>query len=713
MDALANTITLVLGSDFLSSFADLPKKIQLKVDKFISGYRENPTASSYNYESLHSRDPHLRSVRIDHDYRGIIYKPDTGSHYILVTVAKHDDAYTWAEHKVFSVHPDTGALQIIDYGQLGADSYDAQVAAYSEADAEEKRDLFQAYRDRELEKIGIPKVMIPFVRQITTEEELEQAEGMLPQEAWEALYLLQSGESLQNVYNEITVRAEAAAAGTIDEALQQPDSQRRFFIITDDEALKGVLLHPLDFWRVFLHPTQRSIVEMQARGPVRVLGGPGTGKTVVAMHRAKWLIEHIFTSTEEKILFTTFTKNLAADIKDNLSRICTQEQLRRIEVVNIDSWVAEFLRRRSYHYRYISEGRRREFWDEALNEAPREEDFPRQFYLDEWEQVIQQQGISTLKGYLQANRTGRGRSLRIQQRKAIWPIFAHYRQLLDDQHAYEFADAARSVTRILRESGAILPYKSIVIDEAQDLDAVTFSLLREIVKEGSDGRGNDLFITGDAHQRIYGRPLVLSHCGINIVGRGRRLRVNYRTPEEVRSWAMQLLRGEMFDDLEGGTDSLDGYHSVLHGEDPVIKHFATYSEEIEYITGYIDELLNGEEAPEAICIALRTNDLVSRYIGAIEYSGKQLYQITVHDERKKPGIRIATMHRVKGLEFNHMICPGVNDGVLPHKYALEQQDNEQAREQFIIQERSLFSVAVTRARKSVLISSYGRKSTFL
>lgn len=711
MDALAEKITLVLGSDFLSSFSQLPRKTQVKVDKFINGFCNNPTSSSYNFESLHSRDSHLRSVRIDQDYRGIIYKPETGNMYILLRVAIHDEAYNWAENKVYSVHPDTGALQMIDYAALGHEEYDKKVASYSET--QEKSDIFKEFRDRELMRIGIPEVLIPFVRTICSEEELEEAEGKLPAEAWESLYLLYSGESLQDISNEITAKKEAGETGNIAESLEQPDSQRRFLVITDDEDLQGALAHPLDFWRVFLHPSQRKIVEIKANGPVRVLGGPGTGKTVAAMHRAKWLTEHVFTKTEDKLLFTTFTRNLAADIRDNLQRICTQDQLRRIEVVHIDGWVAEFLRKRSFHYTYVNETQRREFWSEALLEAPDDENLPKQFYIDEWEQVIQQQGISTMKGYLKASRVGRGRSLRMQQRKALWPVFAQYRQLLDEQKLYEFVDAARAVTRILQDSGSVLPYRSVIVDEAQDFDEVTFRLIRAVADQGADERGNDIFITGDSHQRIYGRPIVLSHCGINIVGRSRRLRVNYRTPEEIRSWAMNLLKETPFDDLDGGKETLAGYHSVLHGEDPVIKHFPTFSAEADYLKSYIDGIIADGDPLESICVAVRTNDLVERYKSVLEYEGKEVYQIQIHDERKQAGIRIATMHRVKGLEFNHMICPGLNDGVLPLKYALDQQDNEHAKEQFIIREKSLLSVAVTRAKKSVLISSYGRKSRFL
>jgi Txe/YoeB family toxin of Txe-Axe toxin-antitoxin module len=710
MAGLSHKINLVFGSDFLYSFSQVPSRIQTKVNKVISGFKNNPSATGYNFESLHTKDSHLCSLRIDQDYRGIMYKTDKGETLILLWVDKHENAYAWAQNKVFRVHPETGSLQMIDLADVGM----ADENSFKNTQAEDNpNDLFAAFRDRDLVKLGIPEIVVPFIRTIKTEDDLEAAEVKLPSEAWEALFLLYTGESLQDVYNTVVVPKMKVDTEDVESSLQQADSQRRFVVITDDESLKDMLTYPLDAWRVFLHPSQRKIVKMQAQGPVRVLGGAGTGKTVVAMHRAKYLAEEVFSSSTDKILFTTYTKNLAADIKENLKKICSTEQLKRIDVVHIDGWVSEFLRKRSYTYSYVSNTERKDFWEEAILSYEGTDTFPLQFFMDEWDQIIQQQGITTIKGYFKAKRIGRGRSLRVQQRKEIWPVFEEYRNLLDVRMKYEYADAARTVTHMLQESKDILPYRAVVVDEAQDLDAVTFRLLLAISENHSSNKDNTLFITGDAHQRIYGQKIVLSHCGIEIRGRSMRLKVNYRTPEEIRGWAQHILDGREIDDLDGGSDSLKGYHSLLHGENPDIRKFDTYGQEIDTLTEYINSLISGGAAPEAICIAVRTNDLVIRYQSALESRGMQLYQIQAHDERSSPGIRIATMHRVKGLEFNHIICPGVNENILPLASVLATQDNEDAKKDFELKERSLFFVAVTRARKSVLISSFGTSSSYL
>ncbi len=707
MAKLQHDITLVLGADFLSSFANLPRKIQTKVTKFIGGFKDNPTANSYNYETLHTRDKHLRSVRIDQDYRGIIYKPDTGDMYILTWVDKHDDAYAWAQNKVFQVHPVTGSLQMIDYSEIDATS------DVSSSDSDnQKSGIFSEFRDRELISVGVPEAVIPFIRQMKIEEDLDAAEGKIPQEAWEALYLLYAGESLQEVYNTV-VQQESVDTTDIKTSLHNSDSQRRFVIITEDEELKGILSYPLDAWRVFLHPAQRKTVSINANGPVRVLGGAGTGKTVVAMHRAKWLIENVFTKPTDKILFTTYTKNLASDIKENLSTICTTEQLKKIEVVHINAWVSDFLRKRSYKYSYVTPSESRDLWDEAYLLYDGEDELNVQFFKDEWTRIIQQQEISTEKGYLKAKRTGRGRSLQVGQRKALWKVFAEYRQLLDHRMKFEYEDAARAVKHILLQSKDILPYRSVIVDEAQDLDLITFKLLHSIATNNSNNNMNQLFITGDSHQRIYGNKIVLSKCGIDIRGRSRRLKINYRTPEEIRSWAQKVLDNNEFDDLDGGIDSMKGYRSVLHGEAPSIRICNSFSEEVSEIIAYIVSLIRGGSKEEAICISVRTNELVDRYRGALEAQGKDVYVVNTKDDLRKPGIRIATMHRVKGLEFNHMICPSVNKDIVPLKSVLYTQDNELAKEEFETKEKSLFYVALTRARKSVLITCCNEPSSYI
>ena len=309
--ALEQTFKVAIFDEFLDAFARIPRSKQKKVSKFLRKFRQDPTQPSINYEPISTfSDPRLRTVRIDLEYRAIVRQPEQGNTYLLLWVDHHDKAMRWAQNKSVSVHPETGALQVF-ISQPGG----AAPAPEAAAEAAPVR-LFDGVRDRELLRLGVPGQQLDTVRALGDSEELEAVREQLPPEAFEALFWLSEGESLGEVERAMAVSAEPDVdTGDIDRALERDASKRRFVVVEDDAALETMLDAPLEKWRVFLHPSQRQLVERSWNGPVRVLGGAGTGKTVVAMHRAAYLAEKVFTGAGDCILFTTFTKNLAQDIR--------------------------------------------------------------------------------------------------------------------------------------------------------------------------------------------------------------------------------------------------------------------------------------------------------------------------------------------------------------------------------------------------------------
>ena len=453
---------------------------------------------------------------------------------------------------------------------------------------------------------------------------------------------------------------------------------------------------------------------MQANGPVRVLGGAGTGKTVVAMHRAKWLLEKVFPEENDRILFITFTTNLTADIEQNLSRIVSPGDMKRVEVVNLDAWVRAFLKGKGYQSRIVYEKSTKELWQNALNLKAEEPAFSDSFYFEEWAEVVQAHGIDSEADYLRAPRIGRGRRLDRRARKFVWPVFAEYRALLGSKGFREAEDAYRDARALLESSPDMLPYKSVIVDEAQDFGAEAFRLIREIVSvSNGEGPVNDMFIVGDTRQRIYGRRVVLGQCGIEIRGRGRRLRINYRTTEETRSWASSILEGRDFDDLDEGIDEQKGYRSLMNGPPPEVAGFENLQGEIGFLTSRLNKLLDEGAVAADICIVARTEKVLEQYKGAVEAAGFETFRIRRTDSRKQPGVRLATMHRVKGIEFDHIFIVGVQDGVLPNTHVMRGCDNEVSRKAKELGERSLLYVAATRAKRSVFVTYSGRPSVFL
>jgi superfamily I DNA/RNA helicase len=707
---LQNTFRLAISDEFFDAYSRLPRNAQGKVSEFINRFRQDPTRSGLNYESIQdSRDKHMKSVRVDQAHRAIVLKPDSGNVYILLWIAKHDDAYTWARRKVCRVNEVSGALQIIDV---------EDVEATTEQLSQEKTQQpgrFDQIADRQLMQLGVPEILLPAVRQVTTDEGVDRLIPHLPREASDALLMLAAGYELDEVFRQLEKPKEVESVDPedLETALQNDDSLSRFMVITDDTELEEMLAAPLEKWRVFLHPTQRKLVERNWNGAVRVLGGAGTGKTVVAMHRARWLVQNRFTELTDRILFTTFTRNLAVDIEANLKSICSPELMRRIRVVNLDSWVTEFLKQEGVETRIVYSDETEEFWRQAYTLAPVELGLPISFYQEEWQTVVLNQGCQILRDYLVARRHGRGTRLNRQQRQAIWPVFEEYRNLLREKGLREPDDAMRDVAQIIATKGAAaLPYKAVIVDEAQDLSEAAFTLLRAITGQP---KPNDLFIVGDPHQRIYGKVVTLSRCGIDIRGRSRKLRLNYRTTDEIRRWATEILEGIDIDDLDGGNDSLKDYRSLMHGEEPTIKSFSRFEDELAHLKQVLTKIQTLEQSLSGVCLAFRTLSLLEQYETALKSMELPVKRIRRNqpDNPLEEGARLGTMHRVKGLQFNYILLPALTAEVLPLKRGLDSCTDDTSRAQFLNRERSLLHVAATRAKKQVIVSYYGQPSPFL
>jgi len=707
---MMSKLKVAISADFFSAFSKLPKTQQGKTSKFITNFQKNPTASGINYEMIRdASDPDMRSVRIDQAYRGIVLKPASGNVYLLLWVDQHDDAYTWARRHRCTINAATGGIQVYE-----TEEAEVEVTAPRQDETATMHESIDPLKDRELLRLGVPESLIPLARSIRTEADLDAKESRFPAEASEALFMLMAGYTYDEIINDREAEAEQVInTSDFAAALDRLVTQSRFYVADDEIELQAMLNAPLDKWRVFLHPSQKKMAQGVKNGAVRILGGAGTGKTVVAMHRAKWLAEHVV-SGNQKILFTTFTKNLASDIKANLRSICSTETLAKIDVINLDRWVSGFLRQRSYEYQVIFDGwdAQKNYWQQALDLAPSDLSLPDAFYREEWQRVIQPQSIVSLDQYKRASRIGRGTRLNRSDRVKVWTVFEEYRNLLAQNKKKEVDDGYRDAADLMKSEASPSPYAAVVVDEAQDMSTQAFRLIRQIVPEGA----NDLFIVGDGHQRIYGRnKVVLSQCGINIRGRSKKLRLNYRTTEEIRQWAVNLLEGFPVDDLDGGTDDNRGYKSLSHGVAPEIEHFDSYEQQGDFIASYL-EAVRAEGTPlRNICIVARIKQELSYIKDQLDSAGILSAEITAEesDPDQEDAVRIATMHRVKGLEFDEVILASVNEGIVPLNKALVGKGDAVEKRQADLEERALVYVAMTRAKKKLIITSYGQKSIYL
>lgn len=704
------TPTVAISLDFLQAYAAIPKAQQRKLMGFVTKFRHNPFSTGINYETINdAADPNFRSVRIDQDYRGIVLSPKQGNVYVLLWVDKHDAAYDWARKHVCDIHPETGSLQLFE----ASPQQQPAVSPDPESSGETESPPLFSLRNRELLRIGIPEPQLEMIKALRTEEQLEQAESRLPREAFEALYLLAAGSDLAEILQEYSADSRSVDTQDFASALQREQSQRSFCVVDDDSELEAMLAAPLERWRVFLHPSQRRLVQWKTNGPIRVLGGAGTGKTVVAMHRCRWLVRNVLHAPDRKVLFTTYTANLATDISDNLRKICSPAEMAQIEVLHIDAWVSRFLKRKNYPHRIVYDGNRDydRCWRLALDTRPAGVSLPDSFYREEWERIILPQRVIDRDQYLRVRRTGRGVALTRPQRSEIWRVFEELRIQLHQRGLRCSEDATQDAADLLERGSEPLPYDAVVVDEAQDMGPAVMRLIRMLVPR----QANDIFIVGDGHQRIYRRRYALSACGIEVRGRSRKLKINYRTTEETRRFATAVLEGQIIDDLDGGEDRPGDYRSLMHGDAPLIKGFDSQAREMDWLAEQIRHLHDQGESLSDVCLVARTNGLADSYAAGLKERGVACVRVSRSraDNRNEEGVRVATMHRVKGLEFRYVMLVAANDDYLPLPQAVESSEDPTEQKASDLSERALFHVAVTRAVNRVFVSYFQKPSSFI
>jgi superfamily I DNA/RNA helicase len=692
---------VAISSEFLEAFSRIPKSKQKKVREFINRFQNNPSSNSINYEKIHDvLDQRVRTARIDLAYRAVFIHPHKGDVFILVWVDHHDEAMDWAKRKTFDINPKTGALQVFELEEIEKVNQEFKKNEEKEV---VKYTLFDTFPDQELLKTGLPKILLPAIKAIKKAEQLDDLHSYLPEEAYEALYWIANlGYSVDQAITEVSSSIqEDVDTENFELALEHPDSKRRFAVVKSVDKMVKMLNAPLEKWRVFLHPTQSNLVTKKYNGSVRILGGAGTGKTVVAMHRAQFLAKTYLAKENEKILFTTFGKTLAKNIEENLRHICGDE-MRKIEVIHLHSWASHYLKSQGVEFKVAEKNDINQCWRNTFR-AVGSGDWTESFIKSEWEHVVQANGIREKSAYLRIPRVGRGKRLSRPKRAEIWDIFEEYIHNISSVDKIEWIDLIRETRKYIEKNNYVFPYKSIIVDETQDFHPEELKLIRAIVPV----QENDIFLVGDAHQRIYRQPVVLSRCGIDIRGRSKKLKINYRTTEEIRNLAISILKDIPIDDMDGQFDESLGYKSLLHGPVPQIKHFKTREEEIEHIRVTIQNLIIDVNL-NSICIVARTHLQIDNYISDLK--GYDFKIVKLEGENfNQDGIRFGTMHRVKGLEFHHMLIVGANHGVLPYMY----EEADALDENYIIREKCLLHVAATRARDSLSVSSYGIKSDFL
>ncbi|MFI6434144.1 UvrD-helicase domain-containing protein [Streptomyces sp. NPDC050759] len=706
---------LAFANTFWDRFEQLEKPVRAGVRKAMKKFQQLTVAELRADKGLHlesvekAADHRMRTIRITDFWRGVVLAPDDGSDtFLLVNVVQHDKAYDWAAKRLYTVNTATRGLEVRNVVAI-----EQLTPALEQTAAQARTRLFDGFSDGSLARLGIDEGTLKAARTIIDKPQLEAFASLFPEDQFEVLQFLAEGFDEDTVWREVVALRRPADPGPYDPddlSSAIANTRSRITVVTGAEELEDILTKPFAAWRIFLHPAQRRVAYRASfGGPAQVSGGPGTGKTVVALHRAKHLLQR---SPQSRILLTTYTTALAKSLRENLALLLEDDALiRRVDVTTVDALARDVVRRRHGSVPKLSDDSDERFRWRRIRESLKL-DWSEQFLSQEYRHVVLAQSLSTEDEYLRAVRQGRGTALGPAKRVQVWRAMKRFEQELRKDGKCTYLQLCAEAARLLREPTAgETPYEHVVVDEAQDLHPAQWRVLRGAVAPGPD----DLFITGDPHQRIYDSRVSLGSLGIPVAGRSSRLRINYRSTEEILRWAARLMEDEPVESLSGeGVDSLAGYRSLLHGRRPALDRFNSEEAELAAVVERIRGWVAGGAAPADIAVAARFHQTLDKVRARLERAGLPAALVKDGPTQQDPGVRLATLHAMKGLEFRCVAVIGVTAGAFPFPPAITPPEVDQLQHQAdMLTERCLLFVACTRAREELAVSYSGRASRFL
>ncbi|MSS46579.1 AAA family ATPase [Cutibacterium sp. WCA-380-WT-3A] len=722
----------------------LDGSLRAKAFTFLAKLTENDETPGLHIEKVaNCRDSRIRTGRVDQQYRAVLFKLTDGSrrtHYVLEGIYNHDEAYNVATRVELAINPLNGIPEI-KRSEPPIPNPHVSSPTPPTIPVQESSPVITADRS-EMLSLGLDANLVDTALSLTSEDAIldmaaslsgwqgamlvDLASGMTPQQV--RAELLGAEEQPETEQSPALNRQQAPAGDTVgmmsvlDESdaallhsLRSPAAAMEFATIEGKDELRRVI-EDGDFgaWRVFLHPTQRRFVNRRWNGSFRLSGGAGTGKTVVILHRAASLARD---NPNARIIITTFTKNLANELSENLESldptlprasalgepgiyISGIDALASAVIRNAGPDAAEAARDVLGDPRTDLTGRTpTRLWQDILDQAQHEvpERLAHHRLLEtEYEQIILPNLITTQEQYVRVRRPGRGFRLNRRDRDAIWTLVSTYRHDCRIGGTISFAEAAAIAGQCLTRHGGVADH--VLVDEGQDLAPAHWRLIRSLVPEGP----NDIFIAEDSHQRIYGHRLVLSRYGIMTRGRSRRLTLNYRTTAQILHWSTRVLEGGSYVDLDGADDdTLTEYRSARRGPEVSTHACATTTEEFDILAKTVGEWAKGEQ-PETTAILVRDRSQRDRVIDALHERG---VQTRAFDHGPIPsGVPIVmTMHRAKGMEFSKIFLFGISSRSIPmgiKAYDFDEDEKKQA----LLRERSLLYVAASRARDELVVS---------
>jgi len=678
-----------IADTFTDSLARLTGENQKAIKTTAFDLQLSPSSPGLQFHRLDQvKDKNFWSVRVNRDIRIIVHRNEKSL--LLCYVDHHDKAYEWASRRKLQIHPKTGAAQLVEIRET---IQEISIPVYREK-LQEIIPLSEITID-ELLKYGVPDEWINDIKS-ANEDTLLDIAAHLPAEASEAILNLAIG----------VIPQKPSFYDKDDDPFNHPDAQRRFRIMQTSTELEQALEYPWEKWAVFLHPFQRQLVENNYNGSVRISGSAGTGKTIVALHRAVYLARH---NQNARVLLTTFSDSLANALMLKLRYLISNQPhlAERLEVHSISAIGLRLFQRLAGRPPEIAPLSvvQQLFEDEKLANNDIKQSL--RFLLNEWKNIVDAWQIKTWEEYRDVLRLGRKTRLPESQRQILWKVFNNVRGKLKQKKMITFSDMFTELAnRISNTKNPLFDYT--IVDEAQDISIAQLRFISALGKLHPDG----LFFAGDLGQRIFRQTFSWKAAGVDIQGRSRTLTINYRTSHQIRSTADKLLDPEISDG-DGNIEQRGSTISVFNGIKPTIIECSNTEEEVARVGRWIQKRLEEGLKPHEIGVFIRSDEQIPRAQKVVNNVGIDYIILNKHIDITANKVTICTMHLTKGLEFRAVAVMACDDEVIPLQARIETVSDDSDLEEVYNTERHLLYVACTRARDFLFVTGVAPSSEFL
>ena len=701
---------VMLAETFFDSLLDLPASERDRAIKAVQQIKKDPSHPGLNLHPVKESPSNFYTARISKDGRLVVHLG--GDEVLICFCAKHDDAYRYARKR--TLKRDSSGAEIISISEIREERHYytppfeagkpiVELAADNAEDlnkhfpSEGKKDdvpLFGEFTNERLLESGASEDDLDTLRNLSSEGQLFLLEGTLSSKVHDNLIALYLGEEMPHQLSKV-----GAEPSIIESKLVEFD---------DTAEVLMALEKPWERWLVFLSGSQKRIVTGHFNGASKVFGGAGTGKTVVALHRAKHLLETKKLVSERGVGLLTYSRVLANDLVNKAELLFGNNPhfQNRLSVSHLEAVAREYLKLDAGRQFSVTTDYTIRLELERLYErTDLKNQFSFEFILSEFQNVVAPWNLWDFNSYKNFQRLGRETQLRAPERERLSHLFNELSKVLNSKGLMTQHQLYQRAAQIAVNSKPL--YDHIIIDETQDLDPSMLHFVRCLVQKGKD----DIMLCGDAGQSLYTRNHSFRKHGLDVQGRSRKLYINYRTSRQIKDKAERLndFLVELLDEPPENRRSL----SIFDGPSPTINLFDSREDELQNLTHWINTQLNRGIKSHEIVVLSPSPAVLTAAEGHLTSAKFRCWKLDATANFLQGEIGLATVRRIKGLEYRSVAIIGCDEDHFPSANAMKDLGDGADFDSFFTLEKNSLYVAMTRARDNLLITGVNPGSPFI